>query len=465
MRIILSHAIRLPAPPPDLASDLKQKLTMINPTWSDNERHGRWNKGVPKQLTFYHEKGDDLVIPRGYMRPLITLLKHYGMDIDIDDKRRRLPETDFTFHGTLKSFQEKAVSHVLTKHFSVLTAPTGAGKTVMMLDIIAKRRQPTLIIVHTRDLALQWIDRIEEFLGIEGKNIGFIGSGKFSMGEQITVAMVQSLYKRVTDVAPHVGNLVVDECHRTPSRTFHEAVSAFDSYFMTGLSATPFRRDRLSQLIFWHLGDQAHEVEKQELVDHGHILEAEVIFRATSFTSRTDPTNHYIQLMGELVENQERNELIAADIAEESRRVKGVCLVLSDRKNHCRAIQYLLKSLHGLDSALLTGDVKHDERKTILESLNNHDIDILIATSQLVGEGFDSKNLSSLFLIYPIRFSGRLLQYLGRILRPGLDKKARVFDYVDVHIGVLEAAARARQRVYDQGHGTTDDIPVQTQNS
>lgn len=459
MRIILSQSIRLPSPQQDLANDLKQKLTMMNPAWLDNERHGRWNKGVPKQLAFYHEDGGDLVIPRGYMRPLITVLRSYGLGIDIDDRRRRLPETEFTFHGTLKPFQEKAVAQVLTKHFGVLTAPTGAGKTVMMLAIIAQRKQPALIIVHTRDLALQWISRIHEFLGIDEKDVGFIGSGKFALGKQITVAMVQSLYKRVNDVAPYVGHLVVDECHRTPSRTFHEAVSEFDSFYMTGLSATPFRRDRLSKLIFWHLGDQAHMVDKQELVDHGHILEAEVIFRSTSFTSRTDATTHYIHLMGELVENQERNELIASDIAEESRKVKGVCLILSDRKSHCRAIQHLLTSLHGLDSVLLTGDIKHDERKAILCRLDNHEFDILIATSQLIGEGFDSKNLSTLFLIYPIRFSGRLLQYLGRILRPGLDKKARVFDYVDIHIGVLEAAARARQRVYNQGHGLTDDLP------
>jgi superfamily II DNA or RNA helicase len=245
-----------------------------------------------------------------------------------------------------------------------------------------------------------------------------------------------------------VGHLVVDECHRTPSRTFHEAVSAFDSYYMTGLSATPFRRDRLSPLIFWHLGDSAHEVDQRDLIERGHILEAEVIIRPTDFSSRTDPTRHYGRLMAELIEDPMRNELIAADIAQESRRENGVCLVLSDRKNHCRIIRHLLADQHGLDAVLLTGDLKPAERRDILERLERREIAILIATSQLLGEGFDSSHLSSLFLIYPIRFSGRLLQYLGRILRPGRGKTARVFDYVDGHIGVLDAAAQARERVY-----------------
>ncbi|MBU1170080.1 MAG: DEAD/DEAH box helicase [Proteobacteria bacterium] len=450
MRIILNNSIRLPQVSDELGQLLKKNLTLPNPIWLDNERQGRWNKGVPRYLEFYRENDDSLEIPRGYMRPLINILGGLNIHFDMDDQRRMLPETQFCFKGDLKSFQKKAVEQVLKKHFAVLTAPTGSGKTVMMLAIIAQRKQPTLIVVHTRDLATQWINRIGQFLGLPEKEVGFIGSGKFSLGKHITVAMIQSLYKRIPDIVPHVGHLVVDECHRTPSRTFYEGVRVFDSYYMTGLSATPYRRDRLSSLIFWHLGDQAFEVNKKDLVNRGHILQAEVILRPTSFTSQTDPTYHYGKLMAELIEDQERNELIASDVAHESKNKHGVCLVLSDRKNHCRAIEHLLKSRHGLDPVLLTGDLKADERHSIMERLDRQEISILIATSQLLGEGFDSKQLSSLFLIYPIRFSGRLLQYLGRILRPGNDKKARVFDYVDANIGVLEAAANARQQVYHQ---------------
>lgn len=46
-------------------------------------------------------------------------------------------------------------------------------------------------------------------------------------------------------------------------------------------------------------------------------------------------------------------------------------------------------------------------------------------------------------------FDGRVIQYLGRVLRPAPDKgKARIYDYVDINIGVMEASAKARQRVY-----------------
>jgi superfamily II DNA or RNA helicase len=74
---------------------------------------------------------------------------------------------------------------------------------------------------------------------------------------------------------------------------------------------------------------------------------------------------------------------------------------------------------------------------------------VLIATGQLMGEGFDCRDLTTLFLTTPIRFKGRVLQYLGRVLRPAPEKKAaRVFDYVDIHVEPLKTAARERLGVY-----------------
>ena len=68
---------------------------------------------------------------------------------------------------------------------------------------------------------------------------------------------------------------------------------------------------------------------------------------------------------------------------------------------------------------------------------------------QFIGEGFDASNLGSLFLATPVKFGGRLIQYLGRILRPSSGKtRATVHDFVDCRVGVLEAAARARAEVY-----------------
>ncbi len=448
--ITITHNLRLKNVPVELRDILIEKLEMVNPKWLENERMGRWNQGTPQKLRFYDKVGPaGLWIPRGYLRQLILLCRKYDIRHRLDDQRRSLAPVDFVFNGKLRPFQRDAVDRMLTRDFGTLSSATGSGKTIMALYMIAKRRQPTLIIVHTKDLANQWMMRIESFLGIAANDIGFIGSGQKSIGSAITIALVQSLYKCVEEVAESFGFLIVDECHRCPSRIFTEAVTGFDSRYMLGLSATPWRRDKLSKLIFWHLGDVHYEVDKKHLVRSGDVLPAEVIVRKTNFKPYHDPVNEYSKMLAELTADTERNVLIAGDVAREISEHNGISLVLSDRKAHCDNLRALLQLRFKIDAELLTGDLNLNERQAVIDRLNRKEVRVVIATGQLIGEGFDCRELSTLFLATPIRFSGRVLQYLGRVLRPAPNKKmARVFDYVDVHVDTLTKAAAARQKAY-----------------
>ncbi len=452
MNITLINNLRLSNVPPKLMAILTERLEFPNPKWIENARMNRWNRGTPKTLKFYDKiRGNGLWIPRGYMRQLILLCRRHQINYQVEDKRRILKKINFSFTGRLKPFQQKAVDRMLPKEFGTLSSPTGSGKTIMALHIISERNQPALIVVHTRELAVQWTERIETFLKIPALEVGFIGGGKKKIGGKITVALVQSLYKCASEVSQHIGNLVVDECHRAPSRTFTEAVTEFDSKYMLGLSATPYRRDNLSKLIFWHLGDVHHEVDKNHLIETGDVLPVRVITRETDFKPYFDPVNHYSKMLLELTMNDKRNHLIAADVAKETQKERGgVCLVLSDRKKHCETLQSLLRYKYKISSELLTGSLSAGHRQKVIDRLNKGRVKVLIATGQLIGEGFDCKELSTLFLATPIRFSGRVVQYLGRILRPAPGKeKARLFDYVDINVDTLKNAARARQKVYN----------------
>jgi superfamily II DNA or RNA helicase len=453
LTLALSHNLRLKGLPSELQQALMEKLEFPNPKWIENERMGRWNRGTPRVLKFYDKVGaDGLWIPRGCLRQVLLMCRHMGIDYRLDDRRRSLPPVDFSFRGELRAFQETAVERMLARDFGTLSAPTGSGKTVMALNMVARRRQPAIVIVHTKDLAAQWVERIEAFLGIPPAECGMIAGGRAKIGARISVALVQSLYKCAEEVSKHIGFVVADECHRCPSRTFTEAVAGFDARFMLGLSATPWRRDNLSRLIFWHLGDVHHEVDKAGLVAAGEVLPAEVIVRETRFKSFHDPVGEYSKMLSELTADTERNLMIAQDLADEVRLRPGSCLVLSDRRAHCENLQALLRYRFKVDSELMTGEMPVQERQAVVERLNAGRARVVIATGQLIGEGFDCRRLSTLFLATPIRFSGRVLQYLGRVLRPAPGKqKARVFDYVDVQVPTLVKAASARQRTYLRG--------------
>ena len=453
LTLTLDHHLRLKGAPAELRQALMEKLEFPNPKWLENERMGRWNRGTPRVLKFYDKAGPDgLWIPRGCLRQVLLMCRRMGIPYQLDDRRRSLPPVDFTFRGELRAFQKAAVDQMLARDFGTLSSPTGSGKTVMALSMVAQRRQPAVVIVHTKDLAAQWVERIATYLGIPSEECGLIAGGRTRIGPRITVALVQSLYKCAEEVAPHIGFVVADECHRCPSRTFTEALVHFDARYMLGLSATPWRRDHLSRLIFWHLGDVHHEVEKAGLVAAGDVLPAEVIVRATRFKPFHDPVNEYSKMLSELTADTERNLMIARDVADEVHGHPGISLVLSDRRAHCENLQTLLRYRFKVDAELMTGEMPVQERQAVVARLNAGLARVVIATGQLIGEGFDCRGLTTLFLATPVRFSGRVLQYLGRVLRPAPGKhKARVFDYVDVQVETLVKAANARQRVYLRG--------------
>jgi superfamily II DNA or RNA helicase len=106
---------------------------------------------------------------------MVLLCRYHNVPHELEDRRRSFPDIDLEFKGNLKPFQEKAVRMMLAKDFGTLTAPTASGKTVMALYMISQHRHPAIIVVHTKELAFQWTDRIETFLGIPANEVGFLG--------------------------------------------------------------------------------------------------------------------------------------------------------------------------------------------------------------------------------------------------------------------------------------------------
>lgn len=429
-----------------LASEIKKELTVSNPLYLDAKKYGRWiGKKLKPWLYFYSETSQGLRFPRGYANQAVRLCRrHHGPESpEIIDLRRVLPESDFDFSGELRPYQLEAFNDMVKRDLGVIESGTGSGKTVIGLAIIAHRRQPTLILVHTKELLHQWSDQIEKFLGIKA---GLIGDGHFEI-EPVTVAIVNSARNHLEGLPEQFGQICVDECHRVPAALFTDVVTAFDCRYALGLSATAYRRDGLTNLIHLYLGERVHQVATGDLHASGAVLKPQFIQKPTEFSYGY--RGNYQNLMKALTGNEERNRLIVGDIIEEAGRDDGTVLVVSDRVAHCEALAAMVSQLDpALKVSVLTGKMPAEERTILIDDIRGGRVDILVSTVQLIGEGFDCPGLRALFLTTPIKFSGRLLQVVGRILRPAKGKQPRVYDYLDPVKG-LHSSARGRRAIFE----------------
>ena len=73
----------------------------------------------------------------------------------------------------------------------------------------------------------------------------------------------------------------------------------------------------------------------------------------------------------------------------------------------------------------------------------------VVATGQYVGEGFDCPPLDTLFVTFPISSKGKIVQYVGRVLRPFDGKHTvTVHDYVDAAVPALSRMHDRRRKAY-----------------
>ena len=445
MELIVRSECCLSDAPPQLVKALQRELSMDNPRYEDAKRYGRWiGKKLQPRLQFYRVEQGRLYFPRGFANEAVRLCRQItGTSPVIVDQRRLLPPLDLHFSGTLRDYQLRAVEATAARSFGVLEAGTGSGKTVMALALMARRAQPALVLVHTKELLNQWLERVRQFLHIEA---GQVGGGRLDI-RPVTVAIVNTARKHLDRLVPGCGHLLVDECHRVPATLFTETVAAFDCHYMLGLSATAFRRDDgMTRLIYIYMGERAHRVDNTMLAASGAVLQPELIQKPTAF--RYGFQGDYAKLLKALTEDPGRNALILEDTLRLARqRDQGTVLLVSDRRAHCEFFAEGLAA-QGVAVALLTGQTAKEEREQIVADVQGGKLQVLVATVQLIGEGFDCSGLDTLVLATPIKFEGRLLQVAGRIVRSAAGKQAVILDYIDTHIPLLRRSAAARRAVF-----------------
>lgn len=439
----------------ELKADIRATGTRDNPAFIEARRMKRWTGKIPPKLhTFRVTSPDgDLVCGRGFLQEARRYADR-GVTI-VDQRIAPVLAASLTFRGDLRDYQAAAVQAAVQAEQGVIQAPTGSGKTVIGCALMAAVNTPTLFLVHRVELLDQTVQAVRKFLGFDP---GVVGNGKFTIRD-VTVCMVQSATgDRLKELVDRFGCVILDEAHHAPAASFTTLINKFPARFRFGLTATPSRRDGLHGVLFDVVGPIVSRIDPRKLIKSGAITALEAVQVETGYTGKIprqaprgderpeDASVDFNRLLEQLTRNQSRNAIIVGTVAE---MYRGQSLVLTERVDHVtRLVVDLREQMPDLVIRGLTADTPKDERADVVGAFRKGLVGILVATGNLIGEGFDCPAIDTVFLTAPTANPARVKQMIGRALRPAPGKVAgRVVDFVD-GIDFLLNQARKRAAIY-----------------
>ena len=435
--LILSDKIYIPIKflSRDLLKELQDLAIFDNPQIKILQQLRKPIYNTPKKIIAFELINFTLILPRGLMRNVILLLNAHKIQYKLVDNRFVHSTIFPTIKFTLRDEQQVVINSLVKKDFSIFVAPPGFGKTLIGSKMIELRQVNTLVIVNKNLLLDQWIDRFTSYFNdLDKKDIGYLGKGKNKLNGKLDIATMQSL-KNNPELIKEYSFVIVDECHHIPAVTFENIIKEFKGKYILGLSATPMRKDGMDPILFQQLGNIAYEVKKKKSYNN------KVKIVRTDFTSEVD---NFTELMGEIIINTDRNNLIVEQILKYKKRK---ILLLSDRIEHIELLEKILVSFNK-DFVTIHGSLKKREKEEALAKIEN--ANLVLATTSYFGEGIDFPHLDTIIFATPISFYGRLIQYLGRIGRGGSDSLA--IDILDNKNNFTNSAFKKRKLGYKELH-------------
>lgn len=268
--------------PSQLLNKIKRLAAFQNPEFYKKQSMRLSTALTPRVVCCSETIEEYLTIPRGCLEDLEELCSVNNILLAVEDKRFRGEKIGLSFRGELTEDQKKAVSKIMECDQGVFVAPPGIGKTVIGINIIAARGVNTLVLVHRKPLLEQWRSQIASFLDMPINEEGQIGGGKDKITSFIDVAMIQSLDRHIDSRIRNYGQIIVDECHHISAFSFEKVMMEANAKYITGLTATPYRRDGHQPIITMQCGPVRCKISNKNHSDS--LISHRLVIRPSGFS-------------------------------------------------------------------------------------------------------------------------------------------------------------------------------------
>ncbi len=358
----------------------------------------------------------------------------------------------------LRSYQEEAVEAWLKAgKKGIVVLPTGTGKTMIAIKIIAQLNEPTLVVVPTLELLEQWRLELSKVLNI---NVGVMGRGSRELSF-VTVSTYSSAYLHAEEIGDKFKLLVFDEVHHLPSESFRQVALMSAAPYRLGLTATLEREDGKHVDLLDLVGDVVYRRSVYEMKSK-HLADFDLVRVYVELTD--DERREFEKLYStyknflekrnwELKSLQDFRKLVMiSGLSREARRAlvawRNARLLILNSVSKLDILRDLLRKHRGdriliftelnetvrkISRTLLIPEITYKtspkERATVME-LFKKGVYRAVVTSRVLEEGIDVPDANVAVVLSGTASRRSFIQRLGRILRPAPGKRAVLYEVV-----------------------------------
>lgn len=331
---------------------------------------------------------------------------------------------------TLHDYQVDYVHQAFKFNRGLICAPTGSGKTYIMISVLKSLPPGTKVLFMTKASSL--VDQNYKEMTTWGvKNLGRYYGGYKEPADVMCITSHKDTFLGIKDMLPQFQVLIVDEVHECMSDVPLAAYRRMkNAGIRLGFSATPIKFGGTDQEQKWTVKGYFGPIFKTTTTESGYLTTKSLQDRGILAPSRCtfypirEPKNIVHEPYGDAVTlGIEQNMYLHQTVQRLAQSLKGRTLILVERLDQGEFLHQLLPGSHWI-----SGSVDLDDRFKVFKELKHGSSVIAIAMRHIITAGIN------VFVHNMINASGgqadhNIVQQMGRGLRCAEDKE--ILDYYD----------------------------------